>query len=128
MKAKPKARKKAARQERLSRAEIYQKLFEFNLHIQQGIAALLGLERAKEVNAQEVRRIVACFEEFRADTSGYLAGVISEREDREAGRLFLRRRRRDMAEDRKHGGWLEEEREKKRQKELRKKMAHKNRK
>ena len=59
-----------------------------------------------------------CFEEFRADASGYLAGVISEREDREAGQLFVRRRRRDMAEDSKHGGWLEEEREKKRQKEL----------
>lgn len=96
----------------------YQKLFEFNLYIQQGIAALLGLERAKEVSAQEVRRIVECFEEFRADASGYLAGVISEREDREAGQLFVRRRRRDMAEDSKHGGWLEGEREKKRQKEF----------
>lgn len=126
MKARPKAEtragkragKKAAGQEGLSRAEIYQKLFEFNLYIQQGIAALLSLERAKEVSAQEVRRTAECFEEFRADASGYLAGVISEREDREAGRLFVRRRRRDMAEDPKHGGWLEEE--KKRQKELRK--------
>ena len=102
------------------RPEIYQKLFEFNLHIQQGIAALMGLERAKEVSVQEVRRIAACFDEFRADASGYLAGVISEREDRDAGRLFVRRRRRDMAEDPKHGGWLEEEREKKQRKKLRK--------
>jgi len=63
--------------------------------------------------------MVECFEELRADGSGYLTSVISRLEQRESGRLFARRRRREMAEDPMHSGWLEEDREKKRSKELR---------
>ena len=100
--------------------DAYQKLHEFNLHIQQGVDALRGLGALKEISRKEVRRIAKYFEEIRTSASGYLTSIFSGQEEREAGRLFGRRRRQEMAEDPLHGGWLEEEREKKRLKKLRK--------
>lgn len=100
------------------RADIYQKLHEFNLHIDQGVAALLEMAGAKKASAGEVQRYADYFEEIRSSVSGYLTSIVSDQEEREAGRLFGKRRRREMAEDPMHGGWLEEEREEKRQKEL----------
>jgi hypothetical protein len=100
--------------------DAYQKLHEFNLHIEQGIATLCGLGELKNISRKEVRRIAEYFEEIRTSASGYLTSIFSGQEEREAGRLFGQRRRREMAEDPMHGGWLEEEREKKRLKKLRK--------
>ena len=102
------------------RAEVYQKLHEFNLHIEQGVTALREMAAVKEINAKEVRRMAEFFEEARTEASGYVTSIVSGHEEREAGRLFGRRRRQEMAEDPLHGGWLEEEREKKRLKKLRK--------
>ncbi len=102
------------------RADAYQKLHEFNLHIDQGMATLRSMAEMEKVSAGEIRRMADYFEEIRTSTSGYLASVFSDQELREAGRLFGKRRRREMAEDPMHGGWLEEERAKKREKELRK--------
>ena len=101
------------------RADIYQKLHEFNLYIDQGVEALLEI-RVKKVSAGEIQRYADYFEEIRTSVSGYLTSIVSDQEEREAGRLFGRRRRREMAEDPMHGGWQEEEREKKRLKEVRK--------
>jgi hypothetical protein len=101
------------------RADIYQKLYEFNLHIDQGEAALRDLAQVKKASAGELLRYAEYLEENRTAASGYLTSIVSDQEEREAGRLFSRRRRREMAEDPMHGGWLEEEREKKRLKELR---------
>ena len=101
------------------RADIYQKLHEFNLHIDQGLAALREI-RVKTVSAGEIQRYAEYFEEIRTSVSGYLTSIVSDQEGREAGRLFAKRRRQEMAEDPMHGGWLEEEREKKRLKELQK--------
>ena len=100
-------------------ADIYRKLHEFNLHIDPGVAALREV-RLKTVSAGELQRYAEHFEEIRASVSGYLTSIVSDQEGREAGRLFGKRRRREMAEDPMHGGWLEEEREKKRLKKLRK--------
>jgi hypothetical protein len=100
--------------------DAYQKLHEFNLHIQQGVDALRGMGALKEISRKEVERIAKYFEEIRTSASGYLTSIFSGQEEREAGRLFGRRRRREMAKDPMHGGWLEEEREKKRLKQLRK--------
>jgi hypothetical protein len=101
------------------RADVYQKLHEFNLHIDQGMATLRSMAEMEKVSAGEIRRMADYFEEIRTSASGYLTSVISDRELRESGRLFSKRWRREMAEDPMHGGWLEEEREKKRLKELR---------
>ncbi len=101
------------------RADIYQKLHEFNLHIDQGMAALREMAAVKEVRAGTVLRYAEYFEEIRTSASGYLASIMADQEHREAGRLFGKRRRREMADDPMHGGWLEEERAKKREKELR---------
>ena len=101
------------------RADIYQKLHKFNLHIEQGTAALLGLSGVKRVSRRELRRFAENFEELKTGASGYLTSRISEQEGNEAGRLFAKRRHEEMAEDPMHGGWLEEEREKKRLKKLR---------
>jgi hypothetical protein len=100
--------------------DAYQKLHEFNLHIEQGIATLCGLGELKKISRKEIRRIAEYFEEIRTSASGYLTSIFSGQEEGEAGRLFGQRRRREMAEDPLHGGWLEEEREKKRLKKLRK--------
>lgn len=100
--------------------DAYQKLHEFNLHIQQGVEALRGMGALREISRKEVRRIEEYFEEIRTSASGYLTSIFSGQEEREAGRLFGKRRRREMAEDPMHGGWLEEERERKRLKKLRK--------
>jgi hypothetical protein len=101
------------------RADIYQKLHEFNLHIDQGVAALREI-RVKTVSAGEIQLYAEYFEEIRTSVSGYLTSIVSDQEACEAGRLFAKRRRQEMADDPMHGGWLEEEREKKRLKELRK--------
>ncbi|HEY7406305.1 MAG TPA: hypothetical protein VIB39_22455 [Candidatus Angelobacter sp.] len=98
------------------RADIYQKLYEFNQHTELAVAALRELAQMKSVRVARVEHIVDYFEEIRSDASGYPASLLSEQEDRESGRLFVQRRRRDMAEDPMHGGWLEEEREKKKEK------------
>jgi hypothetical protein len=100
--------------------DAYQKLHEFNLHIQQGVEALRGIGALREISRKEVRRIEEYFEEIRTSASGYLTSIFSGQEECEAGRLFGKRRRREMAEDPLHGGWLEEERERKRLKKLRK--------
>ncbi len=111
-----------------TRAEVYQKLHEFNLHIDQGLAALRSMSEIPDVSAEEIQRLAAHFEEVRSDSSAYVTSVISDQEVHEAGRLFSKRRRQEMAEDPMHGGWLEEEREKKRLKELREaKRSRKNR-
>ena len=102
------------------RADMYQKLHEFKLHIDEGVTALREMASAKKVSAGEIRRYADYFEEIRSSVSGYLTSIVSNQEEREAGRLFGKRRRREMAEDPLHGGWLEEEREKKRLKVLRK--------
>src|SRR5262249_11815533 len=101
------------------RADIYQKLHEFNLHIEQGTAALLELSGVKRVSGRELRRFAENFEEIKTAASNYLTSRISEQEGDEAGRLFAKRRHEEMAEDPMHSGWLEEERDRKRQKELR---------
>ncbi len=101
------------------RTDIYQKLHEFNLHIDQGIAALREMADAEEVSAKEIRGYTDYFEEIRSSVCGYLTSIVSGQEGREAGRLFGKRLRQEMAEDPMHPGWLEEEREKKRLKELR---------
>jgi hypothetical protein len=112
------------------RADVYQKLHEFNLHIDQGVAALRGMAQIKNVSATEIERYAEYFEELRTSSSGYLASIVSDHEGREAGRLFGKRRRQEMAEDPMHAGWLEEEREKQRLEKLRKakrsrqKIAH----
>jgi hypothetical protein len=102
------------------RADVYQKLHEFNLHIDQGVATLRSLSQIKNVDEAEIRRYAEYFEELRSSSSGYVSGIVSDHEGRESGRLFGKRRRQEMAEDPMHGGWLEEEREKKRQEDLRK--------
>jgi hypothetical protein len=81
------------------RAGAYQKLHEFNFHIEQGIAALGELAQVKQVSTKEVRCLADTFEEFRADASEYLGSVFSGHEERLAGRLFKKRRRRERAED-----------------------------
>ena len=102
------------------RADVYQKLHEFNLHIDQGVATLRSMAQIKNVTAKEIQRLADYFEELRTASSGYLTSIVSDEEDRASGRLFGRRRRQEMAEDPMHGGWLEEEREKKRLEKLRK--------
>jgi hypothetical protein len=102
------------------RADVYQKLYEFNLHIDRGVAALREMAQVKKASAGEVLRYAEYLEENRTAASGYLTSIVSDQEEREAGRLFSKRRRREMAEDPMHGGWLEEEREKKRLAGLRK--------
>jgi len=100
-------------------ADVYQKLHEFNLHIDHGVAALREI-RVKTVSVSEIQRYAEYFEEIRTSVSGYLTSIVSDQEGREAGRLFAKRRRQEMAEDPMHGGWLEKEREKKRLKKLHK--------
>jgi len=107
------------------RADVYQKFHEFNQHIEQGVAVLREMAEVKKVGAEEVRRYADYFEEIRASASSYLGSIFSDEEEREAGRLFGRRRRREMAEDPMHGGWLEEERESKRLKRARKTAGRK---
>jgi len=102
------------------RADVYQKLHEFNLHIDQGMATLRGMGQIKKVSDREIEHMAEYFEELRSSCSGWLTSIVSGQEELEAGRLFGRRRRQEMAEDPLHGGWLEEEREKKRMKKLRK--------
>lgn len=102
------------------RAEVYQKLHEFNLHLDQGMATLRSMSEIEHVSAKELDRLAAYFEELRTSSNGYVTSIISDEELSEAGRLFARRRRQEMAEDPMHGGWLEEERERKRLRELRK--------
>jgi hypothetical protein len=81
------------------RADIYQKLHEFNLHIEQGVAALLGLSQVKKVKSYLLRRYAENFEEIKTAASGYLTSLISDQEEDEAGRLFAKRRHEEMAED-----------------------------
>jgi hypothetical protein len=100
------------------RAEVYQKLHEFNLHIDQGVATLRGMAQIKKVSAREIEHMAEYFEELRSSCSGWLTSLVSDQEDAESARLFGRRRRQEMAEDPMHGGWLEEEREKKRLEKL----------
>ena len=102
------------------RVDVYQKLHEFNLHIDQGVAALRSMSQIKNVSATEIERYAEYFEELRTSSSGYLTSIFSDDEGRASGRLFGKRRRQEMAEDPMHGGWLEEEREKKRLEKLRK--------
>jgi hypothetical protein len=101
-------------------AEVYQKLHEFNLHINEGVTTLRSLLQIYKLDAEEVRRYAEYFEELRSSVSGYVTNLVSDEEERMSGRLFGKRRRQEMAEDPMHGGWLEEEREKKRLEELRK--------
>lgn len=101
-------------------AEVYQKLHEFNLHIHEGVITLRSLLQIYKLDAEEVRRYVEYFEELRSSFSGYVTNRVSDDEERTSGRLFSKRRRQEMAEDPMHGGWLEEEREKKRLEGLRK--------
>jgi hypothetical protein len=117
----------AADQKNFVGAAVYQKLHEFNLHIEQGVAALREMAQLKALSAAEIRRMADYFEEIRSSTNGYLASVFSDQELRESGRLFSKRHRREMAEDPMHGGWLEEERAKKQEKELRKARKTRNR-
>ena len=102
------------------RADVYQKLHEFNLHIDQGVATLRSMSQIKKVRAEEIHRYAEYFEEIRTASSGYLTSILSDHEEWESARLFGKRRRQEMAEDPMHGGWLEEEREKKRLEKLRK--------
>jgi hypothetical protein len=102
------------------RADVYQKLHEFNLHIDQGVATLRGMAQIKNVTATEIEHMAEYFEELRSSCSGWLTSLVSDQEDVESARLFGKRRRQEMAEDPMHGGWLEEEREKKRLEKLRK--------
>ena len=102
------------------RADVYQKLHEFNLHIDQGVAALRSMSQVKKVSATEIEHMAEYFEELRSSCSGWLTSLVSDQEDAESARLFGRRRRQEMAEDPMHAGWLEEEREKKRLEKLRK--------
>jgi hypothetical protein len=108
------------------RADVYQKLHEFNLHIDQGVATLRSMSQIKNVTAKEIQRLADYFEELRTASSGYLTSVVSDEEDRASGRLFGRRHRQEMAGDPMHGGWLEEEREKKRLEKLRKAESSRN--
>jgi hypothetical protein len=85
--------------------DAYQKLHEFNLHIEQGIATLCGLRELKNVSRKEVRRIAEYFEEIRTFASGYLTSIFSGQEEGEAGRLFGQRRRREMGGG-PHARWL----------------------
>jgi hypothetical protein len=101
-------------------ADVYQKLHEFNLHITEGVTTLRSLLQIYKLDAEEVRRYAEYFEELRSSVSGYVTNLVSDQEERVSGRLFGKRRRQEMAEDPMHGGWLEEEREKKRLEELRK--------
>jgi hypothetical protein len=78
------------------------------------------MAQIKKVRAEEIHRYAEYFGELRTASSGYLTSVVSDEEDRASGRLFGRRRGQEMAEDPMHGGWLEEEREKKRLEKLRK--------
>src|SRR5689334_11081513 len=101
-------------------ADVYQKLHEFNLHIIEGVASLRSLSQVYKLDAEEVRRYAEYFEELRSSVSGYVTNLVSDQEERVSGRLFGKRRRQEMADDPMHGGWLEEEREKKRLEEVRK--------
>lgn len=49
--------------------DTYQKLHEFNLHIQQGVDALRGMGALKEISRKEARRIEEYFEEIRTSAS-----------------------------------------------------------
>src|SRR6476646_5484984 len=100
------------------RVDVYQKLHEFNLHIDQGVATLRGMAQIKKVSAREIEHMAEYFEELRSSCSGWLTSLVSDQEDAESARLFGRRRRQEMAEDPMHGGWLEEGREKKRLEKL----------
>jgi len=88
------------------RAYIYRKLYEFNLHIEQGVMLLRDMAKVKKARAEEVRRYAGYFEEIRTTACGYLGSIFFDQEEREAGRFFARRRRREMAEDPLHGGLL----------------------
>lgn len=101
-------------------ADDYQKLHEFNLYIGQGVATLHSMSQIKKVSATEIQRMAEYFEELRSSVSGYVTSLVSDEEERVSGRMFGKRRRQEMAEDPMHGGWLEEEREKKRLEKLRK--------
>ena len=101
------------------RADVYQKLHEFNQHIDQGIDTLRSMSEIKNVDSENIRRYAEYFEELRSSSSGYVMSVVSNQEGRVAGKLFAKRRRQEMAEDPMHGGWLEKERAE-RQKQLRK--------
>jgi len=89
------------------RADVYQKLHEFNLHIDQGMATLRGMAQIKKVSARESEHMAEYLEELRSFCSGWLTSIVSGQEERGAGRLFGRRRRQEMAEAPLHGGWLE---------------------
>jgi peptide deformylase len=95
------------------RANVYQKLHEFNQHIDQAVDSLRSMSQIKNVDSKEIQRYAEHFEELRSSSSGYLASVVFEQEEHLSGKLFRKRRHQEMADDPMHGGWLEEERAKK---------------
>src|SRR5882724_10724287 len=101
------------------RADVYQKLHEFNQHIDLGIDTLRSMSQIKNVDSKEIQRYAEYFEELRSSSSGYLASIVFGQEEHVSGKMFRKRRHQEMADDPMHGGWLEEERAKKR-KQLRK--------
>ena len=102
------------------RADVYQKLHEFNQHIDQAIDTLRSMSQIKNVDGKEIQRYAEYFEELRSSSSGYLASVIFEQEEHVTGKLFRKRRHQEMADDPMHGGWLEEERAKKQSRKTKK--------
>src|SRR5258708_6530504 len=93
------------------RADVYQKLHEFNQHIDQGIDTLRSMSQIKNVDSKEIQRYAEYFEELRSSSSGYITSVVFDQEEHVSGKLFRKRRHQEMADDPMYGGWLEEKRE-----------------
>src|SRR6266849_7998863 len=74
------------------RADVYQKLHEFNQHIDQGIDTLRSMSQIKNVDRKEIQRYAEYLEELRSSSSGYIASIIFDQEEHVSGKLFRKRR------------------------------------
>lgn len=78
---------------------VYKHLLAANLGFDEAVRALAKLRRHPGFNPREIDHFCAAAHEVRASVSSYVTGIIEEHEVREAGRLFGKRRERELREE-----------------------------
>jgi hypothetical protein len=81
------------------RLPVYRHLLEINAGFDQVVRGLAALRKEHAFVAKELDRFSELAKEARAATNSYLTAVLDGEETREAGRLFGKRRNRELREE-----------------------------
>jgi hypothetical protein len=81
------------------KVEVYQLLLDLNRGFQQVIASLGALRTMTAFDVGELDRFAALSKETRAAANSYLVSIIESVETAEAGRRYVKRRRREKQEE-----------------------------